>query len=179
MPDREGLIAQLRDSAGVFTGSFRGLSLPRFHFKPGPDRWSIAETAEHVIVAEVSSVKLMRGRMIRNPTPPDVLAATAGGDERIERRLAVRDRSYPAPEFVLPEGRWRDPAEMEAVFTESRAAVIEFLETTPLDLNSVAAPHPALGPLTGFQWAHFLVRHCLRHVEQIEEVKATAGYPAT
>lgn len=178
MPDRDTLIGLLRDSAGVFTRSFRDLSQSRFHFKPGPDRWSIAENAEHVTVAELGSVKLMKGRLIRGPTPPDVLAATAGADERIEQRLAVRDRRYPAPEFVLPEGRWSTPAEMEAVFTESRAALIEFLETTPLDLSAFAAPHPALGPLTGLQWAHFLARHCLRHVEQIEEVKATAGYPA-
>lgn len=178
MPDRASLIALLRDSAGVFTGSFGGLSQPQFHFRPEPDRWSIAETAEHVIVAEAGSARLMRGRMIRNPTPPEVLAATAGADDRIERRLVVRDRRYPAPDFVLPEGRWSTPAAMEAAFTESRAAVVEFLETTSLDLSAFAAPHPALGPLTGLQWAHFLVRHCLRHVEQIEEVKATAGYPA-
>jgi len=28
------------------------------------------------------------------------------------------------------------------------------------------------------QWAYFLVRHCLRHVEQIEETKQAPGYPA-
>lgn len=177
MPDRDSLIPMLRSSAEVFLGSFRGLSPSQLGFRPAPGRWSIAETAEHVVVAEVGSSKLMRGRMIREPTDPAVLAATEGGDERIDARLLVRARAFPAPDFVLPTGRWASAAEMVEVFEESRRATIEFLSSTPLDLGSYAAPHPALGPLTGLQWAYFLVRHCLRHVEQIDEVKGVAGYP--
>jgi hypothetical protein len=178
MPDRSELVTLLRDSAAVFTGAFRGLDPAQFHFSPGPGRWSIAQTVEHVILAETGSVKLMRGRMAREAAPPDVLAATEGGDERIERRLGRRTAAFPAPDFVLPTGQWTRPDEMEAAFLEARSAAVEFLETSPLDLARHAAAHPALGPLTALQWAHFLVRHCLRHVEQIDEVKAAAGYPA-
>ena len=177
MPDRGALIPMLRDSARVFVDSVAGLSPPQLAFRPAPDRWSIAETAEHVILAEVGSSKLMRGRMIRESTPADLLAATAGGDERIDGRLLVRAGVLPAPDFVMPTGRWPTAVEMVDVFHESRQATITFLSTTPLDLATYAAPHPALGPLTGLQWAYFLVRHCLRHVDQIDEVKATAGYP--
>ena len=178
MPDRDALIPMLRESARAFVDSFAGLSQPQLSFPPAPDRWSISETAEHVILAEVGSSKLMRGRMIRESTPPDVLAATAGGDARIDARLKVRAGVLRAPDFVMPKGRWATTGEMVEAFDESRQATIEFLTTTPLDLATYAAPHPALGPLTGLQWAYFLVRHCLRHVEQIEEVKASAGYPS-
>jgi hypothetical protein len=172
MPDRATLVTLLRESARTFTDSFRDLPPDRLHFRPALGRWSVAETAEHVILAEVGSGKLMRGRMVREAPPPDLLAATADGDERIERRLARRDRQFPAPDFVLPTGRWATAAEMIPVFDESRFATIDFLEKTELDLGRYAAPHPALGPLTGLQWAYFLVRHCLRHVEQIEETKS-------
>lgn len=174
MPDRARLVTLLRQSAQTFTDSFRHLPGDRLHFRPAPGRWSVAETAEHVILAEVGSGKLMRGRMVRAAPEPELLAATADGFERIDRRLLRRDRQLPAPDFVLPTGRWATAAEMIPVFEESRFGTITFLETSALDLSQYAALHPALGPLTGLQWAYFLVRHCLRHVEQIEEVKAAS-----
>jgi len=178
MIDRHQLIDLLRQSAATFTGSFASLAPPQFHFSPGADRWSIAQNAEHVIVAETGSGKLITRKLIAAEATPEALEAAADGEARINRRLAKRDQAFPAPEFVLPTGRWQTPGEMVGVFDQSRNATIAFLETTDLDLRRYIAPHPALGPLDGHQWAYFLVRHCLRHVEQIEEVKRAAGYPA-
>jgi hypothetical protein len=176
--DKVPLIKLLRDSATTFVGSFAGLNEARFHFRPGPGRWSIAETVEHVVVAETGSGKLLAGRLTREPPAPDVLAATKDGDLRIDARLSTRDVSFPAPEIVLPTGRWHTPEEMEAVFTTSRTATITLLETSPLDFTQFAYPHLALGPLNGLQWAYFMARHALRHVDQIEATKRAPGYPA-
>ena len=177
MIGREQVVLMLGESGGAFTDAFRGVTGGQFHFKPGPDRWSIAETVEHVTVAETGSGKLMRGRLAREATPPELLAQTVGAEERVDGRLLKRDRAFPAPEFVMPTGRWNTPDEMIAVFEESRQATIDFIKTTEQDLTTFAAPHPALGPLNGLQWGYFLVRHCLRHIDQINEVKAAVGYP--
>ena len=167
----------LGESGRAFTGAFRGVTGAQFHFKAPTGGWSIAETAEHVTVAETGSGKLIRGKLVREATPPELLAQTVGAMERLDGRLLTRERKVPAPEFVMPTGRWSTPDEMIAVFEESRQATIDFIKTTEHDLAAFAAPHPALGPLNGLQWGYFLVRHCLRHVEQIDEVKAAAGYP--
>lgn len=177
MPDRDRLVALLRESATRFVDSFRATSEPQFHFKPEPGRWSIAETAEHVIVSETGSAKLIRGKLIREPSPPELLAATVDGDARVDARLTQRGKAFAAPEFVLPTGRWSTPREMVDVFEESRNATIDFILTTEVDLTAFAAPHPALGPLNGHQWAYFLVRHAERHVDQIESVKRHPSYP--
>ncbi len=177
MIDRQQLIALLRDSAASFVDSFRATSPEQFHYKPAADKWSIAETAEHVVVAETGSGRLIRGKLTREPASAEALAATQGAEARIDSRLQKRDRAFPAPEFVLPTGRWQTAREMVAIFEESRTATIDFLLATELDLAGYAAPHPALGPLNGYQWAYFLVRHSERHVEQIEEIKRAAGYP--
>ena len=84
----------------------------------------------------------------------------------------------PAPDIVLPKGTWSTPAQVIAAFETSRLATIEWLKSTSVDLMSFGAPHPALGPLNCYQWGYFLGVHCLRHVEQIEEVKRAAGFPA-
>jgi hypothetical protein len=177
MTDRQQLITLLRDSATSFLDSFRGTTANQFRFKPAPDRWSIAETAEHVTVAETGSGKLLRGKLTRELAPLELLAATEGAAARIDARLQTRNQILPAPEFVLPTGRWQTPREVVAIFEESRNATIDFLLSTDLDLDRYAAPHPALGPLTGYQWAYFMVRHAERHVDQIEEIKRAAGYP--
>lgn len=177
MIDRQQLVALLRDSAVSFLDSFRGTTPGQFQFKPAPDKWSIAEIAEHVVVAETGSGKLIRGKLTRELASAEMLAAAQGAEARIDSRLQKRDRTFPAPEFVLPTGRWQTPREMVTIFEESRNATIDFLLATELTLTQYAAPHPALGPLNGYQWAYFLVRHAERHVDQIEEVKGAPGYP--
>jgi hypothetical protein len=39
-------------------------------------------------------------------------------------------------------------------------------------LSDVSAPHPALGPLNGYQWFLFLAAHEGRHTAQIREITA-------
>ena len=178
MLDRLTLLGLLRSSADQFLGGFGGLVPDQLGFRPGPDRWSIAEVVEHVALAEVGSGKLIRGRLVREPAPDELLARTVGADQRIDQNLAVRDRVIPAPDFVQPTGTWADARAAGAAFLESRDATIGFLAATELDLSRHAAPHPVLGPLDGLQWTYFLVRHCLRHGDQIEEIRRSPGFPA-
>lgn len=178
MPDRAALLSQLRSSADEFLSSFAGLTALQLRFRPAPDRWSIDETVEHVTLAEVGSGKLIRGRLVREPASPELLAQARDGEERIERTLRVRDRVIAAPDIVKPAGTWPDAVQAGAAFLESRNATIAFLATTELDLTRHAAAHPILGPLDGLQWAHFLIRHCLRHREQITEITRAPGFPA-
>jgi hypothetical protein len=177
MTDRSALLDLLRESAATFTDSFRTVTADQFHFKSGSDRWSIAETAEHVILAEVGSVKLIRGKMLREAAPAELVSETAGAEARIDARLVSRDNRFPAPDFVLPTGRWSTVGEMVPVFEESRYGLLDFLSSTPVDLSRHAALHPRLGALNGYQWCYFLARHCVRHAEQIAEVKDHPGYP--
>lgn len=178
MPDRDFLLDQLRTSADVFLSSFAAMTPAQLEFRIEPGRWSIAETVEHVALAEVGSGRLMRGRLVREPASPELLAQTGDGNERIERALRIRDRVIPAPDLVLPKGTWPDAHAAGAAFLESRHATIAFLAQAEADLTRHAAPHPILGPLDGLQWAHFLIRHCLRHRDQIQETARAAGFPA-
>ena len=38
------------------------------------------------------------------------------------------------------------------------------------DLGGVTAPHPAFGPLTGYEWVAFMAAHTHRHADQIREI---------
>ncbi len=177
MLNRQELVALLRQSGATFSESFQALDPARFAFKPAPNRWSIAENVEHVIVSETGSTRLLRGKLLREPATESDLAATADGWSRVSDRLSSRGGAFEAPDFVVPTGRWTTTAEMLAVFEPSRAALIEFIETTDQDLSRHAALHPRLGMLDGWQWAYFIALHGLRHVAQIEAVKQDPGFP--
>lgn len=45
-------------------------------------------------------------------------------------------------------------------------------------LRGHVIPHPFLGPWDGYQWILAAGAHGARHTAQIEEVKASAGFPA-
>ncbi len=177
MTNRAQLIEGLETSAASFGAAFKGLGSGQFHFKPGPNRWSIAETVEHVVVAETGSGKLLRGKLIREAATPELIEAARDGFSRVDGRLLKREGGFQAPDFVLPTGRWSTPDEMTAVFDETRQATLEFLKATPLDLTRFVMPHPALGALNGYGWVYFVIRHCVWHIGQIDEAKGAPGYP--
>jgi hypothetical protein len=52
-----------------------------------------------------------------------------------------------------------------------------YVKTTTDDLHGHAGPHPVFKMLDGYQWVLLLSGHSARHTAQIEEVKASAGYP--
>lgn len=178
MPDKAALVDLLRRSGAAFPAAFRGISPKQFFAKPGPDHWSIAETVEHVTIVELGSGKLIRTKLTESEPDADQLAQAEGATARIEARLGANSAAFQAPERVLPKGRWSSADEMIAVFEEHRAATIEFIEATPLDLTRYVAPHPRFGPINGLDWAYFLALHSDRHIGQIERIKRSPAYSA-
>ena len=75
--DRETLVAHLKKTEAAFLKSIDGVSDAQWTWKPAPERWSVAETAEHITKAE----DLLRGMvegMMKTPAAPDLLAKTKG-----------------------------------------------------------------------------------------------------
>lgn len=177
--DRGILLEYLHASGGDFLAGIEGLSDAQWAHKPGPDRWSIAEVAEHLTLTE----ELIAGLLTRQLAGSAPVAAQRDGradmDVMIRDGLRNRSQRFQAPEPVLPQGRWKSRAELVSAFKSARAAVTEFVKTTELDLRTRTAPHPAFGPIDGHQWVLLLTSHVWRHLDQIAEVKAAAGYPGT
>ena len=63
-------------------------------------------------------------------------------------------------------------------FLAAREKTTAYVKTTTDDLHGHSAPHPVFKMLDGYQWVLLLSGHSARHTAQIEEVKASAGYPA-
>lgn len=138
------------------------------------DRWSPAQ-----IVYHLSKVQhWVTGQLAAGAAalPPMSTVPPGPAPARLLSLLddfPVRDRSrrVQAPEGIRP------PADLvladeRARWMTGRAALVETLYRIGPTLTNVRADHPAFGPLSGWQWALFVVQHEERHLEQLREVVA-------
>jgi hypothetical protein len=162
----------LTETRDALVDSAAGLSPSQWDFKTAPDRWSIAEIIEHVVVIE-NRVHAIVGKMDEaSLSDPDNNPAQM--DDFIFAEVPKRSTKIQAPAQVSPTGRWPGP---EAIvhFVESRQKTIQLLATS--SLRGHVFPHPVFGPWDGYQWLLAVAAHSARHTEQIREVKADSKFP--
>ena len=148
------------------------LSESQWHFKPAPDRWSVAETLEHIVFVE-TRVHAIIGRM---PEAPEAEPGTDPSvtDNVVLKEVPDRTTKVQGPAAVLPTGQ--SPTESLHRFHQGRARTLELLESASF-LRGRVVPHPLLGPWDGYQWILAAGAHCARHTCQISEVKSDALFP--
>ncbi|MBL8234014.1 MAG: DinB family protein [Bryobacterales bacterium] len=144
-------------------------------FRPAPDRWSLAECSEHLLITE----RLIFARMedALNQPPETKPEDPHSIDQRVIRLVANRGRRVTAPEQVAPSGMMVSREETRNAFRDARQSTIAFASDTKLDLRAHSHPHFALGRLDVYQWLLFLAAHADRHLQQMDEVRAEPGFP--
>jgi hypothetical protein len=176
--EKEQLIKYLKDSQTEFVAAVTGLSDAQWKWKPAPERWSVNECAEHIMLAE-GLLFAKAEEAIKNPPTPDWETATKGKTEILLQVMAPRLGKAKAPEDIVPSGTL-DRAVLMRRFAEARGKTLHFVEATQLPLKEHLAEHPfpIFNPLNAYQWVLYIPLHNMRHDKQIEEVKATPGFPA-
>jgi DinB family protein len=173
--DRDAGVKYLEETRAKFLASIDGLSDAQWTFKAGPDRWSIAEVAEHIAVSETTILLLVTDRVMKSPrVPADPARAT---DAKVIEVITDRSVKAQAPEMLKPTNRWNSRTALIKDFEAARKQTIDYVRTTQDDLRGHAAPHPAMQMIDAYQWVLLLAAHSARHTAQIDEVKTAAGYP--
>jgi uncharacterized damage-inducible protein DinB len=175
--EREFALKSLQTTHDKFLQSIAGLSPKQWTFKPGPDRWSVAEVSEHIAVSESALLGLVQKQVMTSPAAPEKREQVKGKDEMILQKLPDRSHKAQAPEFLRPTGRWATEADLTKAFEESRKVTMDYVRTTNDDLRDHFFDHPVFGTLDGYQWLLLLSAHSERHTAQIEEVKADPNFP--
>ena len=175
--ERDRAVDYLKQTQKDFLAATDGLSEAQWKFKAAPDRWSIAETAEHIAVTEDTIWKLVGEKMMKSPATPEKAAEAQGKDEIILTKVPDRSRKAQAPEQLKPTGRWATRALLVKAFEDSRSQEIAFLKATKEDLRNHFEEHPFLKTIDAYQWLLLNGAHCKRHTAQILEVKADPNFP--
>ena len=150
-----------------------GLSEEEQHFRPAPDRWSVAQLCEHLSIVEGNVAGLL-GKVLGKAEESGARRADGAPfaavsiEEFAER---TRDVKLTAPESVRP-GDSRPLADSLAALGRSRAALHSLRPRIErADGHTLRFPHPAWGTLNLYQWLLFVAAHESRHLAQIEALK--------
>jgi hypothetical protein len=159
-----------------------GLSDAQFRFKPAPDRWSIAENLEHIVIVQERVLGPVREQLALAP-PPSPGTDTGRVDAIVREKIPDRSMKAKAPGPIEPSGR-STPAEIRERYCRNCDRLVAYLESTPdlrehsLESKPLAfVTHGAFTMMDGYQWLLTVAGHDERHVRQIEEVQADPHYP--
>jgi hypothetical protein len=175
--DRDFAVASMQASRKLFLDSVADLTPEQWNFKAAPDRWSIAECAEHIALSEDFISGLAKNQIMKTPVTPEKRAAVKVTDQEILDKTPDRSQKFKAPEPITPKKTFAEPDQAVTRFKESREKNIEYIETTQDDLRDHFFPHPAFGPLDAYQWLLLMSAHTERHTLQILDVKADPKFP--
>jgi len=172
--DREAAVTHLERTRATFLKSIEGLTDAQWTFKSAPDRWSIAEVAEHIALSESLILGMVQTKMMQvpGPTPEERIA-----DDTMLAGLVDRTSKFQAPEVLKPVNKWATKDALAKDFNTARDNTVQFVKTTTEDLRAHGGPHPVFKMLDVHQWILMISGHSERHTLQIEEVKTSAGYP--
>lgn len=152
----------------------KGLSEAQWNFKPGPDRWSVAQVMEHIAAAEDFLRGLIQEQVMKAPADPSRdLKKT---DDAVLAMVPDRSHKAQAPEPLVPTNRFGSPDGSMKHFVESRATTEQYLKTTSA-LRDHAFDSPLGMKLDGYEFVLLIAAHSERHTKQIMEVKADPNFP--
>ena len=175
--ERARALKYLEDSGAEFLGAIDGVNDAQWRWKPAPEKWSVGECAEHVVLAEGAMFQKIQDALAA-PANTAWEEKTRGKTEIIEMVMAPRMGRVSAPEPLVPTGGLTK-AEVKARFERQRAVFVKFAREAQAPLKEHTAEHPfaMFNPLNAYQWLIYAPLHTMRHDKQIAEVKTTAGYP--
>src|SRR5262249_27132085 len=68
--ERDSLLTHLQQTRDAFMAAVSDLSDAQWRFKAAPDRWSIAEVAEHIAISETTILQIVRDQIVKGPVTP-------------------------------------------------------------------------------------------------------------
>lgn len=167
----------LEESEETFLGLIEGVEGEAWTWKPAPDRWSVAECAEHIILSEKALFDSAKEALAGEPDP-EWESKTQGKAGMIAQVMPNRQGRAQAPQEIRPRGNV-SKQELVETFHALRAELDELVADESLELKRYTQEHPfpVFGTLNAHQWLIYVPLHTIRHSKQIREVQETPGYP--
>lgn len=171
--EKQNIASDLRNTREAFLSEVDDLSENQATWKPSPDKWSIAEIAEHVVTVEQRIGDRIRN--IANGEPAPEGRDNSDLDSRVPALVRFRGNKVPAPNGTEPSGKVPLPESIKSL-QAVRESTLHCLEQN-LPLRGRLLPHPILPPMDGYQWLLGVSGHLARHTAQIQELKADPSFP--
>lgn len=175
--ERKMATTQLKATQKEMVKSIKGLSDAQLNFKPAPDKWSVKECVYHIALSETNLWQWVDGTL-KAPANPDKRAEIKMTDEQVISGTSSRSTKVKTFEALEPQtAKWANTDEALAAFQEGRSKLINYIKSTDDDMRNHIATQSPLGAMDAYQLILLISSHTKRHVLQINEIKADAGFP--
>jgi hypothetical protein len=175
--ERKFAIGLMKETYKDAVKSVKGLSAAQLDFKATPDKWSAKNCIYHIAATEKGLWDWFEGSM-KAPANPEKRSEIKVTDEQFVAMIKDRTNKAQAPEPFKPENiKYTSMEEALADFKMNRMEHIKYIKTSTEDMRNHVVQMP-LGWIDCYQLYLLLGAHSNRHTQQINEVKAAAGFPA-
>jgi hypothetical protein len=168
--EREHLVAHLEMTQAWLTDEVSSLSAAQLNYRPAPDRWTVAEVVQHLVVAEPNYWKLLHDALKQPPKKLNESATDADvlwyGIDRTRHEKTSQDQN--------PKDQNIDAAEALKKFLAMHAQLLAMARSSKEDLRGHAVPEWGVD---AYQCLLEISTHEQRHILQIREIKASARFP--
>jgi hypothetical protein len=164
------ILKNLEDSRRKVHEAAMAVSEERAKVCPEAGRWSVLQCTEHVVTVE----ERFLGRL-ESAQRTDALRIDKDREAALGMRMEDRSGRRPAPNAVIPMGRFSTVTEALAAFDAVRARTVKIAQEKGADLYYLAAEHPVFGTLNGVELLVIIAGHARRHAEQMREASVAAA----
>ncbi|SEK18036.1 DinB family protein [Parapedobacter koreensis] len=176
--DKAFLLNYCQQTYDDLENAVAGLSEEQLKFKSAPDRWSISQCLEHIILTEKMLLGFNQETLSQAPNPERRNEVKLTDEDIIN---GITDRSFKAQaskELTPAEaGKYTDAAVALAELRSQRTVLIDYINSlSEEDMRNRVTDSP-FGPVDGYHSLLYIPGHTARHTLQIAEVKADAHFP--
>jgi len=174
--ERKFAADHMKNTKADLQNAVKGLSSAQLNYKAAPDKWSVQDCLYHIAASEKSLWSMLEGSM-KTPATPEKKKDLKVTDEQVIKMVASRDNKVKTFAPLEPQNTsYKSLDEAMNDFKTTRAAHIKYIKATSEDLRNHFVQMP-FGMLDCYQLCLMISAHTTRHIAQMEEVKADAGYP--
>jgi len=161
--ERAELMRLLHDSESAFLNTIEGLTLAEWEWKSAPGDWSIAETAEHLVLGEAAMLAKIEQALASAPDP-EWQTQSERKAKFLGRVLPDRSTKATAPAVIAPCGGWTT-GETVARYKEGRARTLCLVEQIEAAVKAHWSRHPmpVFDMLSVYHWLLYIPLHNERH----------------
>jgi hypothetical protein len=174
--ERKFAADQMKSSKAGLQDAIKGLSAAQLTYKVTVDKWSVQECVYHLAISEKALWARLEASMKAGPTPEKKkdLKVT---DEQLIKMMEDRTNKMKTSSPLEPQNtQYKSVDEAINDFKTTRAAHIKYIKATSEDLRNHFV-QMSFGMLDCYQLCLMISSHTDRHVQQLNEVKADAGFP--
>ncbi len=173
---KEKLAAYYAETYANLLKSVEGLSDAQLNFKPGKDRWSVAQCVEHIALTAPELFGYLK-KGLDAPENPARKGEVKMTDEDIIKAMTNREHKAKAADNMQPSKAAIDVKARLEQLKKQNDEILAYLggfSEESLRNRIMDAP---FGAVDAYQFALFIPGHTARHTLQAEEVKSDPGFP--